>query len=177
MQGAKAYELFIYHALLAEIRRALGFHAAYLIAKLSHALFELAFFTFANRLAVFIQALFGIHHGQNLAIAGAIEQRLRKNHPAGPITLALQPRLAGGELIEALDDDGEIGLGHRRIDTHDDIACLDPVSVPHGQFADNAAHGMLDFLQAGFHHQRTLRDDRTHNLGTDGPAAEDADEG
>ncbi|MNT34079.1 hypothetical protein D3C72_1700360 [compost metagenome] len=68
MQRAKAAELLVDHALLAEIRCALGLHAAYLIAKLPHALFELAFFAFANGLAVFIKTLFGIHHRQNLCI-------------------------------------------------------------------------------------------------------------
>ncbi|MNT34080.1 hypothetical protein D3C72_1700370 [compost metagenome] len=99
---------------------------------------------------------------------------MRENHAAGPITLALQPRLAGSELIEAFDDDGEISPRHRRIDAHDHVARFHTVSVPHHQFADDAAHRMLDFFQAGFDHQRTLRDYRTDDLGADGPAAEDA---
>ena len=98
----------------------------------------------------------------------------------GAVTLGGEPRLAGIELGESLGDDSQIGLRHRLIELDKNLPRFHVVAVMDEQFADDAAGGMLHFLDVGIDHDVARRDQRAGDLGGRGPAAkaerQDSDE-
>lgn len=62
------------------------------------------------------------------------------------VFLSLQPSLSRLQLIEALAEHGDVGLGLRFIKAHDDVASIHIVVIAHVDLADDASGRVLNFL-------------------------------
>ena len=109
-------------------------------------------------------------------IVGAGEQHARERDRFGPIAFGFEPRLARGELVEALGDDGQVGARDRIVEPHEDVAGLDAIAVAHTELADDAAGRVLHLLHVRIDDDGALRDERTGDLGRCRPTADAAGE-
>ena len=92
------------------------------------------------------------------------------------ITLGFETRLAGGELVEALGDDGEVRARDRIIEPHEDIAGLDAVAVLNTSSPTTPPVGCWTFFTFEIDDDRALRDERAGDLGRCRPTAHAAGE-
>src|SRR2546423_1320031 len=95
-----------------------------------------------------------------LRIVPACGQVLRKGNRVLGLELRLLAGAARGELVQPLDDDGEIGASLGVVELDDDVAYIDDIAVAHAQFGDHAAGRVLHLLDVGVDDELALRDDR-----------------
>ena len=76
---------------------------------------------------------------RHIGIVGALGSSRETSIVVGAVALGLERALCAPQLVEAFDDDRQVGAGHGIVETHDHVAGLDPVAVAHLEFADHAA--------------------------------------
>ena len=114
------------------------------------------------------------HHVLDVGIIGTVEQHRWKHDLVEALLFGLEPRRPRPQPVEVLGDDREACLGDGVVEPHHHVAGLDEIAVMRAHFADHAAGRMLDFLDVGFDHDRSRRDQRAGDLRGRCPAAEPA---
>jgi hypothetical protein len=84
----------------------------------------------------------------------------RENDRVPPIAFALEPCLARPQLVQAFADDRQVRARHGFVETHHDVAGMYTISVPHAEFADDAAGWVLNFFDVGIDDEGSGGDDR-----------------
>ena len=149
--------------------------AANLLVELLDALAKLRLLAGARAAAQLEQLALAVDDRGDIGILGARARRSAGNLTVlGAVALAFEARLAGGKLVEALGDDGQVGARDGVVETHHDVALLDAVAVAHAQFADDAAGRMLNLLDVGIDDDRALGDQCAGQRHGAGPAADAA---
>ena len=142
------------------------------LIELGNALLELGLLAGAGDAAQLEQAAFAVHDARDLGVAQAAGQESGEAQLLGAVALGFEPGLARRQLVERLDDHGEIGARRGVVEPHQKIARAHPVAVPGAQLGHHAAGRVLDLLDVGFDHHQARGDDGAGNLGRYRPAAD-----
>ena len=148
--------------------------AADLLLDLPDALVQLRLLTRARGAAQLEQPSLSRQDPQDGRVGRARREVLREDQPLCVVALRFEPGLSRRELVQALDDDREVGARDRLIQAHEQVAGLDLIPVAHEQFADNTAGWVLHLLDVRIDHETARGDHRAGDFGRAGPAADSA---
>jgi hypothetical protein len=92
------------------------------------------------------QALFAAEHHGNVGLMGASQKMGRKGNFARPIAFSLVSGLPCEQLDQSFVNDREIGPGHRFVETDEQIACTDVITLPDLEISYDATRRVLNLL-------------------------------
>ena len=148
--------------------------AADLLLDLSDALVQLRLLTRARGAAQLEKPSLSCQDPQDGRVGRTRREVLREDQPFFVVALRFEPSLSRRELVQALEDDCQVGSRDRLIQAHEQVAGLDLIPVAHEQFSHNTAGRVLYLLHVRIDHETARGDHRAGDFGRARPAADPA---
>src|SRR5215213_8645877 len=175
-QLTHAFELFLDPLDLLVLGADLRDQAGDFRLRLGYALTELRLQPFARLAPDLEQPGFAAEYAAHFRIVLPPSQFVRKVDLRPAFELGFFTRAPGGELIQPLGDDRQIGASLRVVELDHHVAGVDQVAVACPQFGDDAAGRVLHLLHIGIDDELALRDHRAGKFASRSPSAEAADQ-
>src|SRR5215510_2802850 len=169
---ADAFELFVNEINLGLLGLGLAGKTDDVVLELRDLFPELRLLAGAGLLPELEQDLLAVDDPGDVRVLPARQQIGGKIELLVVVALGFEPRLARGELVQAFDDDGEVGARGGVVEADDHVAALDAAAVANAQLADDSSGRVLDLLDVGFHDQDAGGDDRAREFSGCGPPAQ-----